>query len=251
MEQITSTKNEYIKMLRSLKQKKGREETGLFLAESDKCAAEALNDAQVQALLTTQAQHPLVTQAEQKGVRAILVSRAVMEAVSDVKTPQSAIAVVQKRQSSLPEQGLFVALEDVADPQNVGTILRTADAVGAAGVLLSDKCADYTSPKAVRAAMGSTFHLPIEVTEDFCGRLSALKKAGVRLLGGHLRGVEAMPGERETLCVIIGNEARGMSENAAQLCDYLVKIPIYGKAESLNAAVAAGILLYRCKEGNR
>lgn len=249
MEQITSTKNEYIKLLRSLKQKKGREETGLFLAESDKCAAEALNDAQVQALLTTQAQHPLVTQAEQKEVRVILVSQAVMEAVSDVKTPQSAIAVVQKRQSSLPEQGLFVALEDVADPQNVGTILRTADAVGAAGVLLSGKCADYTSPKAVRAAMGSTFHLPIEVAEDFCGRLSALKKAGVRLLGGHLRGVEAMPGARENLCVIIGNEARGMSENAAQLCDYLVKIPIYGKAESLNAAVAAGILLYRCKEG--
>lgn len=249
MEQITSTKNEYIKLLRSLKQKKSREETGLFLAESDKCAAEALGDAKVQALLTTQAQHPLVTQAEQKEVRVILVSQAVMEAVSDVKTPQSAIAVVRKRQSSLPEQGLFVALEDVADPQNVGTILRTADAVGAAGVLLSGKCADYTSPKAVRAAMGSTFHLPIEVAEDFCGRLSALKRAGVRLLGGHLRGVEAMPGERENLCVIIGNEARGMSENAAQLCDYLVKIPIYGKAESLNAAVAAGILLYRCKEG--
>ena len=132
MEQITSTKNEYVKLLRSLKQKKGREETGLFLAEGDKCAAEALDNAKVQALLTTQEQHPLAIQAEQKGVRAVLVSQAVMEAVSDVKTPQSAIAVVQKQQGRLPEQGLFVALEDVADPQNVGTILRTADAVGAA-----------------------------------------------------------------------------------------------------------------------
>ena len=249
MEQITSTKNEYIKLLRSLKQKKGREETGLFLAEGDKCAAEALDNAKVQALLTTQEQHPLAIQAEQKGVRAVLVSQAVMEAVSDVKTPQSAIAVVQKQQGRLPEQGLFVALEDVADPQNVGTILRTADAVGAAGVLLSGKCADYTSPKAVRAAMGSVFHLPVEVAQDFQGRLSAMKKAGVRLLGGHLQGVQAMPGQRENLCVIIGNEARGMSPEAARLCDYLVKIPIYGKAESLNAAVAAGILLYRCKEG--
>lgn len=249
MEQITSTKNEYIKLLRSLKQKKGREETGLFLAEGDKCAAEALGNAKVQALLTTQEQHPLAIQAEQKGVRAVLVSQAVMEAVSDVKTPQSAIAVVQKQQGKLPEQGLFVALEDVADPQNVGTILRTADAVGAAGVLLSGKCADYTSPKAVRAAMGSVFHLPVEVAQDFQGRLSAMKKAGVCLLGGHLQGVQAMPGQRENLCVIIGNEARGMSPDAAQLCDYLVKIPIYGKAESLNAAVAAGILLYRCKEG--
>lgn len=249
MEQITSTKNEYIKLLRSLKQKKGREETGLFLAEGDKCAAEALGNAKVQALLTTQEQHPLAIQAEQKGIRAVLVSQAVMEAVSDVKTPQSAIAVVQKQQGRLPEQGLFVALEDVADPQNVGTILRTADAVGAAGVLLSGKCADYTSPKAVRAAMGSVFHLPVEVAQDFQGRLSAMKKAGVRLLGGHLQGVQAMPGQRENLCVIIGNEARGMSPDAARLCDYLVKIPIYGKAESLNAAVAAGILLYRCKEG--
>ena len=249
MEQITSTKNEYIKLLRSLKQKKGREETGLFLAEGDKCAAEALCYAKVQTLITALAEHPLAKQAEQKGVRVICVSQAVMEAVSDVKTPQSAIAVVQKQQGRLPEQGLFVALEDVADPQNVGTILRTADAVGAAGVLLSGKCADYTSPKAVRAAMGSVFHLPVEVAEDFQGRLSAMKKAGVRLLGGHLQGVQAMPGQRENLCVIIGNEARGMSPDAAQLCDYLVKIPIYGKAESLNAAVAAGILLYRCKEG--
>ena len=190
MEQITSTKNEYIKLLRSLKQKKGREETGLFLAEGDKCAAEALGNAKVQALLTTQEQHPLAIQAEQKGVRAVLVSQAVMEAVSDVKTPQSAIAVVQKQQGKLPEQGLFVALEDVADPQNVGTILRTADAVGAAGVLLSGKCADYTSPKAVRAAMGSVFHLPVEVAQDFQGRLSAMKKAGVCLLGGHLQGVQ-------------------------------------------------------------
>ncbi len=249
MERITSTKNEYIKLLRSLKQKKGREETGLFLAEGDKCAAEALSNAKVQALLTTQEQHLLAIQAEQKSARVICVSQAVMEAVSDVKTPQSAIAVVQKQQGKLPEQGIFVALEDVADPQNVGTILRTADAVGAAGVLLSGKCADYTSPKAVRAAMGSVFHLPVEVAQDFQGRLSAMKKAGVRLLGGHLQGVQAMPGRQENLCVIIGNEARGMSESAVRLCDYLVKIPIYGKAESLNAAVAAGILLYRCKEG--
>ena len=120
MEQITSTKNEYIKLLRSLKQKKGREETGLFLAESDKCAAEALRYAKVQALLTTLPEHPLASQAEQSNARVVLVSQAVMEAISDVKTPQSVMAVVQKQQGSLPQKGLFVALEDVADPQNAG-----------------------------------------------------------------------------------------------------------------------------------
>lgn len=249
MEQIASVKNEYIKLLRSLKQKKNREQAGLYLAEGEKCAAEALCYAKVEALLVAETGHPLVSQAEEAGARVICASRAVMEAVSDVKTPQGALAVVKKEPGKLPEAGLFVALEDVADPQNVGTILRTADAVGAAGVLLSGQCADYASPKAVRAAMGSTFHLPIEVAEDFYTRLNWMKRMGVRLLGGHLKGGEIMPGAGENLCVIIGNEARGMSEAATELCDFLVKIPIYGKAESLNAAVAAGILLYRCKDG--
>lgn len=249
MEQIASAKNEYIKLLRSLKQKKNREETGLYLAEGEKCAAEALRYGKVEALLVAEEGHPLASRAEEARVRVICASQAVMEAVSEVKTPQGALAVVKKEPSKLPEAGLFVALEDVADPQNVGTILRTADAVGAAGVLLSGQCADYVSPKAVRAAMGSTFHLPIEVAEDFHARLTEMKRAGIRLLGGHLKGSETMPGTGENLCVIIGNEARGMSEVAAELCDFLVRIPIYGKAESLNAAVAAGILLYRCKEG--
>lgn len=98
--------------------------------------------------------------------------------------------------------------------------------------------------------MGSTFHLPIQTTDDFSACLLELKQNGVFLVGGHLQGIAA-PGLLKgggSACVVIGNEARGMSKEASELCDCLVKIPIYGRAESLNAAVAAGILLYWCRQ---
>lgn len=252
MELITSTKNEYIKAVRSLKQAKYRRELGKFLAEGEKCAAEALHYASVEALLIPErGQQPseLCALAEQQGARVIAVSEAVMEAVSEVKTPQGAIAVV-RRQAERPfaGQGVIAALEEVGDPTNVGAILRTADAIGAAGVLLSAGCADPTAPRAVRASMGSVFHVPVRVAEDFCGTLAQLKGEGWRLVGGHLRGQERLP-QAEKSCLLIGNESRGLSAAASALCDDLVKIRIYGQAESLNASVAAGILLYRLKEG--
>jgi len=250
MERITSTKNPYIQELRSLKQKKHRQALGKFIAEGGKCALEALEYAQVESLLVLDEDAPAVRRALAADVRVYLVSRAVLEAVSDAKTPQPVLAVVRKSPGEWqPEPGLYVALEDVADPQNVGTIIRTADAAGAKGVLLSAGTADHTGPRAVRAAMGSLFHLDIAVREDFYDCLAQLKERGILLVAGHLEGEEAAPGRMESACVLIGNEARGLSERAVMLADRLYRIPIHGKAESLNAAVAAGILLYRCREG--
>ena len=251
MEVITSTKNEYIKAVRSLKQAKYRKELGKFLAEGEKCAGEALRYASVEALLVPEQRHPgeLCALAERQGARVIAVSQAVMEAVSEVKTPQGAIAVVRRQvEKPFAGQGVIAALEDVADPTNVGAILRTADAIGAAGVLLSAGCADYMAPRAVRASMGSVFHVPVRVAGDFCGALAQLKGEGWRLVGGHLRGQDRLP-QAEKSCLLIGNESRGLSTAASALCDNLVKIRIYGQAESLNASVAAGILLYRLREG--
>lgn len=251
MEVITSTKNEYIKAVRSLKQAKYRKELGKFLAEGEKCAGEALRYAGVEALLVPEQRQPgeLCALAERQGARVIAVSQAVMEAVSEVKTPQGAIAVVRRQvEKPFAGQGVIAALEDVADPTNVGAILRTADAIGAAGVLLSAGCADYMAPRAVRASMGSVFHVPVRVSGDFCGALAQLKGEGWRLVGGHLRGQDRLP-QTEKSCLLIGNESRGLSTAASALCDDLVKIRIYGQAESLNASVAAGILLYRLREG--
>lgn len=243
---ITSTQNAYIKQLKSLKSKKGRSETGLFIAEGDKCASEAIENGCAQALLTRDDTHPLVNAAEAAGVDVYVVSEAVLAAVSDSKTPQTALAVCP---SSLLPVGscngrLVVALEDVADPQNVGTIIRTADAAGACAVMLSAGCADFTSPKAVRAAMGSIFHVPVKIVNDFPAALNSLKDEGVTLVAGHLKGKNALP-DTERCCILIGNEARGLSDEISALADVLYKINIYGRAESLNAAVAAGILMYK------
>lgn len=251
MERIMSTKNEYVKELRSLRLAKYRRECGKFLAEGRKCAEEALRYAPVEALLFLEGQEDasLLALAAEQGARQIAVSPAVMEAVSEAKSPQGMAAVVRRGGDKpfLPA-GVLVALEDVADPTNVGAIVRTADAIGAAGVLLSAGCADATSPRAVRASMGSLFHVPVRVAEDFPAALSALKGEGWRMVGGHLRGQDRLcPAEKS--CLLIGNEARGLTPAASALCDDLVKITIYGQAESLNASVAAGILLYRLREG--
>lgn len=243
MHRITSVQNSYIKELRRLKTKKGRAESGLFLVEGEKCVQEALVYAEVSAIVTTEEDRALNFEAG--GMQTHLVSDAVMQAISDVKTPQGILAAVRRAPASLPSlRGHFVALEDIADPQNVGTIIRTADAAGFCGVLLSNQCADHTSPKAVRAAMGSIFHLPVVVCEDFYARLQTLRENGVTLIGTHLRGSCKFV-RSANACIVIGNEARGMSETAASLCDNLYKIPMKGKAESLNAAVAAGIAIYQ------
>lgn len=247
METITSLQNPYIKLLRTLKHKKGREEQGLYLAEGEKCAAEAMAAGMADCILSARENH-LTQAAVAKGIRTVLCSEKIIEAISEVKSPQGVVAIVKKRAFAGQTDGdIFVALEAVSDPQNVGTIIRTADAAGAGAVLLSADSADYTCPKAVRAAMGSTFHLPIIVCADFYGELEKLKQRGVALVAGHLKGKGEM-GPIEKACVIIGNEARGLTERAADLADKLYKIPIYGKAESLNAAVAAGIMLYRVRE---
>lgn len=248
MKEIVSTKNEYIKTLRGLKQKKNRQQEGKFLAEGVKNVEEALRHARVEAVLVTNAVSEVATNAQALGIDVVLVNEAVMQAVCDVKTPQEALAVVALEEQAPKEHGTVVLLEDVADPGNVGTIIRTASAIGAAGVILAGDCADHTSPKVVRSSMGSIFQVPIRTVSSVEEAILPLKEKGYSLLAGHLQGKSAMP-STEDVCLVIGNEARGVSPQAEALCDYLVKINMYGEAESLNAAVAAGILLYRIKEG--
>lgn len=242
---ITSTQNSYIKELKQLKTKKGRK-SGRFLAEGEKCAQEAIEYAQIESVLVTRENSPAAIAAEKRGIPVYQVSDAVMEVVSDIKTPQTALAVVKHIPgTALPApKGLFIALEDLADPQNVGTIIRTADAAGATAVLVSEETCDYTSPKAVRASMGSLFHIPVISCKDFYQTLAELQAGGMTLLGTHLHGNTSFSPQENT-CIIIGNEARGMTDRAATMADILYKIPMPGRAESLNAGVAAGIVIYR------
>ena len=243
---ITSTQNTYIKKLKTLKTKKGRTATNLFIADGEKCTSEAIEYGYADSVLSTDESHPIVQKALSACIDVYIVSEAVMNCVSEAKTPQSTLAVAKKISAPSIEYGnkLYVALEDVSDPQNIGTIIRTADAAGASAVILSESCADYTSAKAVRAAMGSVFHIPIIVADDFISQLTAFKKNGTALIAGHLKGQNSLPRPTSS-CILIGNESRGLSDEVSKIADVLYKINIFGKAESLNAAVAAGIMIYK------
>lgn len=159
-------------------------------------------------------------------------------------TPQNLCALVRTPVTAPPEEyrGLIVVLEQLQDPGNVGTILRTADALGGAGVLLSADSADPFAPKTLRASMGSAYHLPVYIG-DVPAELKRMKEQGYTCLCGHLRGSENMPPIQEKMALVVGNEGQGVSRETAELCT-LYRLPMAGRAESLNAAVFAAIMLY-------
>lgn len=169
----------------------------------------------------------------------------VLAAVCDTKTPQGIAAVVRmKEQSALGKH--IVALDGVQDPGNVGTIIRTADAAGLDGVLLSNQCADVFSPKVLRATMGSIFRMNLRTTDDLPGELTKLREKGYSILSSQLDGTPFYEREKvaEQFALIIGNEGNGVSEQVQQTATHRVRLPMRGGAESLNAAIAAAIMMY-------
>ena len=246
MKKIDSMQNETIKKMRALKAKKGRVEFGQFLAEGEKCVEEALlSSFQVESIFLYGENHTVTALAKERGVEVIQVSRPIIEALTSVQTPQNVVACIAIPGQIKPAGGLVIALDGVSDPQNVGSIIRSADAAGASGIVIGEGSADYLNPKSVRASMGSIFHLHI-FEGDIKSYLCEFKKTGYAV-AGHLNGSPQMP-SCENMCLVIGNESRGVSEKITEICDSLYKIPIYGKAESLNAAVAAGIMMYMARE---
>ena len=244
---ITSTKNELIKELRSLRTRKGRKETGLHLIEGERLVFDAVNSGIAPAhVLVSEGNEGIILRLAALNVSFTLVSESVLMSVADTENPQGIAAAVRTPDDTPPESyngGLIVALDRLQDPGNLGTILRTADAFGASGILLSEGCADPYSPKALRAAMGSTYHIPVW-QGDIIKELERLRRSGFALVCGHLEGEEALPKLPENRVLVIGNEANGVSEETAGLC-YLYRLPMKGRAESLNAAIAAAILIYK------
>ena len=245
MERITSLKNPRVQTWRSLKDRKGRRETGCFLVEGRKMVAEAIASGfPVEALLIDEAR--LSELEPPVDVPTYLLPEHVLAAVCDTKTPQGIAAVVRMVETGAPGQRLVV-LDGVQDPGNVGTILRTADAAGFDGAILSCQCADVYSPKVLRATMGSIFRVRLRVTDDLPGELEALKRAGFAVISSQLDGEPFYPAARcigEPFALVIGSEGNGVSEPVRQLATHRVALPMRGGAESLNAAVAAGIMMY-------
>lgn len=235
---IESADNKLLKLIKSLQKRKFRKENNLFVTEGEKLTREAL--------LKYPAEHILISDKYIGEFEdAIIVKDSLFIPLCDTITPQGVLGVFKIPQPTLnfEDNGVFVALEDVQDPGNVGTIIRTADAFGATGVILSEGCADLYSPKVLRSAMGSAFHLPIFRKEDFISELVKLKQQGFKIIAGDLKG-GAIGSRKEKAVLVVGNEGNGISSQVREICDELWKIEMAGEAESLNVAVATGILLY-------
>ena len=243
-EHITSLKNPKILAWKALKDRKGRKESSCFLVEGRKMVEEALASAfPVEAVL---ADVDRVDAFElPAGIPLVTMPAHVLAAVCDTKTPQGVAAVVRMVQCPAPGSRL-VALDGVQDPGNVGTILRTADAAGFDGVLLSQQCADVFSPKVLRATMGSIFRMAIRVTDDLPGELTALREDGFSVLSSQLDGAPFYHREPvgERFALVIGSEGNGVTDEVKAVATHRVRLPMRGGAESLNAAVAAGIMMY-------
>ena len=241
MDRITSRTNPRIQRARSLRESKYRRETGCHYIEGDKLVREALtSDVALSTVFVREGYGGEVD----FPCEIVLVTDSVMEALSTAGTPQNLCAVAKTPDQALPKSftGTVLLLEDVQDPGNVGTLIRTADALGASCVLLSPQCADPFSPKTLRASMGSVYHLPVSVT-DIPAALNALNEQGYTCLCGHLRGSETLPPKTPKMALLVGNEGNGVTDASAALC-YPYRLPMPGKAESLNAAVFGAIMLY-------
>lgn len=241
MERITSRTNPRIQRARSLRESKYRRETGCHFIEGDKLVREALMSGA--ALETVFVREGYAGELDFP-CDTLLVSDGVMDALSTAGTPQSLCAVARTPVLSLPQafEGTVLLLEDVQDPGNVGTLIRTADALGAGAVILSPQCADPFSPKTLRASMGSVYHLPV-YTAHIPTALRALAAQGYTCLCGHLKGSEVLPPKTGRMALLVGNEGNGVTDASAALC-YPYRLPMPGRAESLNAAVFGAIMLY-------
>lgn len=249
MERITSTKNPTVRALRDLKDRRTREETGRILVEGEVMIREALScGLRIFDLLADERHEALAQEMETHGARAYAVPRGILEAVCETRTPQGVCASFSAPKPLSPDAlpSVIVALDGVQDPGNVGTIWRTADAAGFQCLLLGEGSADPLSPKVLRAAMGSGFRIPFSHAAPLSNALRELAGRGYTVIVSDLTGTDfySRPDPGDKTVLVIGNEARGVSPEVRACANMRLKLPMRGGAESLNAAIAAAIMMY-------
>ncbi|WP_166240686.1 TrmH family RNA methyltransferase [Paenibacillus turpanensis] len=258
MKEIVSPQNERVKKWSALLTKKGRDQSGLFVAEGVHLVREALvSGAEVESILVRQYTDipqeiaEEVAAYEEAGGELVSVSDAVLAKCSDTEHPQPVLAIVRKPQEVElgavlgREDALIVVSDGVQDPGNLGTIIRSADAAGASAVLLGEGTVDAYNPKTVRSAMGSLFHLPV-IACRLEEAVDAAKERGVQIVVTELEATKTI--YEADFCgptwIVLGNEARGVSAAMREAATESVIIPMKGRAESLNVAMASTVLLF-------
>ncbi|MGL5435774.1 MAG: TrmH family RNA methyltransferase [Lachnospiraceae bacterium] len=260
---ISSTTNKQVKFVHSLAKKtKVRRETGLFIVEGLRICGE-ISKERIDTLYLAESfsrlpeSEPLTREVR----RVEIVSDEVFQYMADTKSPQGVLALVKQHNCTLDDiwqaKGqkpvLLMILDTLQDPGNLGTIIRAGEGAGVTAVIMNETTADIYNPKVIRSTMGSVFRVPFVSVDDLPAALRWLKAKGVCLYAAHLDGKNNYDQEDYTnhIGFLIGNEAAGLSRSVSELADRYIKIPMLGSVESLNAAVAASVLMYEAARQRR
>lgn len=257
MEFISSRENKKIKYIKKLISSSSlRRDEGLFAAEGLRLCEDALrSEAKVEIAVFSRSfaekSPDFISESVKLAAETLFVSDGIFSALSDTKTPQGVLFVVKRLDKTfdfdkMKNNGKVLALERIQDPVNLGTVLRTAEAFGAYAVVLSSDCCDVYSPKVVRGSMGAVFRLPVVITDDLPGfirRFNSVGSSFAAVLDKNSVSLSACSFSGKAMAVI-GNEGNGLTSNTVSACSYKLYIPMSGRAESLNAAVAASIILW-------
>lgn len=245
---ITSSSNPQLKLIAAMMKKaKARNEANAFVAEGIRMVRE-VPEGILQKIYVSES---FIKSHDLPDVKIECVSDKVFKEISDTMTPQGVMAIVRQQHYRLEDMlkqtaPLFLVLESIQDPGNLGTMVRMAEGVGAAGIIMNQSTVDIYNPKVVRSTMGSIFRVPFVYTDDLPETVLQLKAAGVLVYAAHLRGQQYYFEQDYTAAsaIMIGNEASGLSDELANLAHTYIKIPMGGQVESLNAAMSATILMY-------
>lgn len=253
---ISSISNQKVKQLVQWQNKaRERRRSGVFLAEGFKMYEEAPLELVKEVYLSEEAKRKACADKAvwgkllQTGYETV--TSEVFSRISDTRTPQGILTVLRRPEYCLEEllrtpDPLFVVLEDIQDPGNLGTIIRTAEGAGVTGIIMNDHTVDIFNPKTIRSTMGSVYRVPFIIIEEIEIAIKSLHNAGVRSFAAHLEGENYYDDCQFSgpTAFLIGNEGNGLRKATADLADAYVKIPMEGQVESLNAAIAASLLIY-------
>jgi TrmH family RNA methyltransferase len=257
---IDNPRSPRVRAVAKLAKRDARSETGLFLLEGPQAVREALAyrpDLLIEVFGTPTAfeRHPELSRlAADADVRVEFVAEQVIDAMADTVAPQGVVAVCRQFPTSVKdilaaEPRLIAILEEVRDPGNAGTIIRAADAAGADAVIFTGRSVDLYNPKVVRATTGSLFHLPVAVGAELESVVEKTKATGLQVIAADIKGADLLAARKAgalktPTAWLFGNEARGLSDEHYALADWVITVPIYGHAESMNLATAASVCLY-------
>ncbi len=249
---ITSNSNAQVKRLLQLQKKsKARDEEKVFLVEGLRMFSEVPVERVQKVYISESLYNKKKQELHLEKFSVEILSDSVFQYVSDTKTPQGILCIVEQKKYDIEEllnidNPHFVVLDNLQDPGNLGTIVRTAEGAGVDAIFLSKESVDIYNPKTIRSTMGSIYRMPVIYVDDLLELLNIFKQRGIKSYAAHLEGKKSYDKEdyQSGTAILIGNEGNGLRDEVAENADVWVQIPMQGKVESLNAAIAASILMF-------